>query len=101
MLAATFALEKFTVALENGAPYSVVFMDIVMPVMDGQESLSLMRQLGMPVWPTRREPSIIMSTSLGPTSDVANALIAGGCSDYLVKPFSRNDVFGMLAKYVM
>jgi two-component system, chemotaxis family, chemotaxis protein CheY len=95
------ALEEFAVALENGAPYSVVFMDVVMPVMDGQEALKLMRQLEREAGLADEDrATIIMSTSLGPGSDVADALLAGGCSGYLVKPFRRNDVFGLLGKHV-
>jgi two-component system, chemotaxis family, chemotaxis protein CheY len=94
------ALEHFEVALRSGNPYSLVFLDIVMPVMNGQEALKRMRDMEKEAGLTGHDRStIIMATSLHSTKDMADALIEGDCSDYIVKPFSVNELRGMLIKH--
>ena len=37
------AIGMFETALQNGAPFALVFLDIIMPGMDGQETLKHLR----------------------------------------------------------
>ena len=39
------ALEKFTKAIDEGTPYDLVFLDIIMPNMDGKSALRAMREV--------------------------------------------------------
>lgn len=94
------AVEEFEAALQSGTPFSLVFLDIVMPVMDGQEALKKMRAIESQAGITGDgKATIIMATSLNSTSDMMDAIIEGDCSDYLIKPFDPEDLLGMLVKY--
>ena len=94
------ALEDFKEALQKQAPYSLVFLDIVMPMLGGQDTLKRMRALETEAGIANQDRAvIIMATSLHSTNDMMDALIEGDCSDYLVKPFNAEDVRGMLIKF--
>lgn len=94
------ALKRFERELLVGTRYSLVFLDIVMPVLDGQETLKLMRAMEADAGVKAEDRAvIIMATSLSSTGDMMEALIDGDCSDYLVKPFGAEDLRGMLIKH--
>jgi len=93
-------LTCFEEALKAGTPFSLVFLDIVMPEMDGQAALKRMRSLEMEAGISGDDRSvIIMTTSLGSPEDMIEALIGGDCTDYMVKPLDGGNLHGMLAKY--
>lgn len=93
------ALDYFQEALLSGKPYALVFLDIVMPVLDGQKVLKRMRAMEKDAGVTGEDKAtIVMATSLNSTSDMMDALIEGDCSDYLVKPFDAADLRGVLAR---
>lgn len=94
------ALEFFGNALLHGAPYSLVFLDILMPVMDGQEALKRIRAMEREAGITGDgKATIIMATSLHSPEDMMQALFEGDCTDYLVKPLDIEDLRAMLMKY--
>jgi two-component system chemotaxis response regulator CheY len=94
------AAKLFEEALEEGEPYSLVFLDIVMPVMNGQEALKLIRTMERNAGVTRdKQATILMISSLHSPSDMIEALLYGDCADFLVKPFEFEDLREMLAKY--
>ena len=81
------AVEAFTLALEQGRPFDLVCMDIMMPVMDGQEALREIRAVEQRngVKPAD-EAKIIMITALGDPRNVVDAYYKGGAALYLTKP---------------
>ncbi|MBF0184935.1 response regulator [Candidatus Magnetaquicoccus inordinatus] len=83
------ALELFVTDLEDGEPYDIVFLDIIMPVMDGQKTLGRMRAAEKRVQPTAKEIPIIMVTGMDSSLQAMEAYFKGGCSDYLTKPVTR------------
>lgn len=94
------AVEHFEQALLNGAAYSLVFLDIVMPEMDGQEALKRMRALEKGSGTGGNDKTtIIMTTSLNSPADMITALIENDCTDYIVKPVDENALRSMLVKY--
>lgn len=94
------ALELFDAALQDKEPYSLVLLDIVMPEMDGQEALKRMRALEKDAGMSGAGRSvIIMTTTLHSPNDMMESLIAGDCTDYIVKPLDENNLRVMLAKY--
>ncbi|MBI2355300.1 MAG: response regulator [Deltaproteobacteria bacterium] len=94
------AVELFAGALRSGTPYSLVFLDIIMPVMDGQEALLRMRALEREAGIAGSDrATIIMASSRHSPEDMMRALVEGDCTDYLVKPFDDEDLRGMLVRY--
>ena len=94
------ALELFSQALAGGAPYDLVCLDILMPVMNGHDALKFMRgkekEAGVR---ENREAVIVMTTALNSLEDIKEALWQGDCNNYLVKPVSRNDVQNLVLNY--
>ncbi|NGZ04744.1 MAG: response regulator [Magnetococcales bacterium] len=94
------AVEAFEMSLLDGTPYDLVCMDIMMPVMDGQEALRKIRELERTHNIDETEESvIIMVTALNTEEHVVQAFFRGGCTDYLAKPVTRDKVLDKLRHY--
>ncbi|HXE96905.1 MAG TPA: response regulator [Dongiaceae bacterium] len=94
------ATKLFREALQGGTPFSLVFLDVVMPEMDGQEALKRMRAMEKDAGISGGDKAtIVMATSLNSPNDMMDALVGGDCSDYLVKPFDIGDLRAILVKY--
>jgi len=70
----------------------LVLMDIKMPVIDGFEATREILKF-------RPDLPIIAQTAYAHPSDRARALETG-CSDYLAKPFNRNQLLELIGKYL-
>jgi two-component system, chemotaxis family, chemotaxis protein CheY len=94
------AVERFRRGLAEQNPFNLVLLDIVMPEMDGQEALRLMRQAEKDngVEPDHKSV-IIMTTALHSQENMVDALWDGDCNDYLVKPVTRADLTAILRRY--
>jgi len=94
------AVELFSAALEEGNPYELVCLDILMPEMDGQEALRLMRQLENEAGLAGNEAAIIvMTTALSSVQEIQIAIWQGDCNNYLVKPIAQADLVALLKSY--
>lgn len=84
------AVQAFRLAWEDNNPYDLIFMDIMMPHMDGQEALAQIREMEkqMGVKGTD-EVKVIMVTALGDPKTVVKAFYKGGATSYLVKPIDK------------
>jgi two-component system chemotaxis response regulator CheY len=84
------SLDAFTAALDEGNPYELVCMDIMMPEMDGQEALKKIREVekqrGIP---GSQEVKVIMTTALDDPKNVVEAYYKGGATSYVPKPIDR------------
>jgi two-component system chemotaxis response regulator CheY len=89
----TEALEAFLLAHADGAPYTLITLDIMMPEMNGQEVLKRIRQTEE----ARSLPpaKIIMTTALGDSENIMTAF-KNQCEGYLVKPIMYADFTGLL-----
>src|SRR5690349_8182842 len=69
------AVGKFQEALSQQRPYDLVLLDIIMPEMDGQEALKLIRlaEQNDPA-PERKKAVIIMTTALNAPENMEEAL---------------------------
>jgi two-component system chemotaxis response regulator CheY len=87
---AVLCVEK---ALSEGKPYDVMFLDIIMPVLDGQEALLQIRRV-------EREYGIkefnflkvIMVTAIIDFENITQAFEDGHCEAYLAKPFKEEEL---------
>jgi two-component system, chemotaxis family, chemotaxis protein CheY len=82
------AIEKVTQSFAKGELYDIIFLDIMMPVMDGKQALSAIRTLERRAglqdgWGAK----IVMTTALGDYDTVRHAF-HNQCDGYLVKPLS-------------
>ena len=94
------AVERFRQALAERNPFDLVLLDIIMPKMDGQEALKLIRQAEqLDRQAPEKKAVIIMTTALNSPENMAEALWDGDCTDYLVKPIVRADLLAMLRRY--
>ncbi|HIJ83355.1 MAG: response regulator receiver protein [Magnetococcales bacterium] len=91
------ALEAFGRALAHSDPYDVVFLDIMMPRLDGLQALSRMRKLEKTRALTEENAAkIFMVTALGTEKNVLAAFLEGECNDFLIKPINKRMVFEKL-----
>ena len=80
-------VDLFTLALDDGKPFSVVFMDIQMPVMDGHAALTAIRELerARGVAPGE-EAKAVMITCHDDVKNVATSFFRGNVTCYFTKP---------------
>ncbi|MBL8968230.1 MAG: response regulator [Spirochaetaceae bacterium] len=84
------AVQAFRIGWEEYKPYDLLFMDIMMPKMDGHEALKRIRELerDLGVKPSD-EAKIVMTSVLEDPRSVIEAYYEGGATSYLVKPIDR------------
>ncbi|MFP4213387.1 MAG: response regulator [Desulfohalobiaceae bacterium] len=84
------AVEAFKQALDEGRPYSLICLDIMMPVMDGHQALQRIRDLeDERDLRYGKEVKVLMTTALGDIKNVNLAFFKGAATSYLVKPLQK------------
>ncbi len=69
----------------------LVFMDIMMPVLNGIDALK-------GIMGSDKAARVVMCTSVG-QEKVINEAVEAGASDFIIKPFTKEDVATILTKY--
>ncbi len=83
------AVDAFMMALEDGEPYDLVCLDIMMPVMDGYQALMGIRNLEKDRRiPEEERAKVIMTTALNDEKNVKMAFELG-CTIYSGKPIDK------------
>ncbi len=83
------AVDAFLLALEDGEPYDLCCLDIMMPVMDGYQALMGIRNLEKDHnVPEDQRVKVIMTTALNDEENVRMAFDLG-CSVYSGKPINQ------------
>ena len=83
------AVDAFMMALEDGEPYDLICLDIMMPVMDGYQALVGIRNLERERnIPAEQAVKVIMTTALNDESNVKMAFELG-CTVYSGKPIDQ------------
>lgn len=82
------------ISMLSAEKYDIVLLDIMMPDMDGFETLRSMRnqQLGVDV-------PVIMLTSVNEMDDVKKC-IGLGAKDYVLKPYNMDDLKRRMEKFL-
>lgn len=92
------AVEAYTMALESGEGYDLICLDIMMPILDGYQALSQIRniekQKGIPEC---QAVKIIMTTALNDGKNVTKAFKMG-CTAYAGKPIDQDKFENELRK---
>lgn len=91
-------LTAFKVAHEKGEPYHLICLDILMPVMDGQETLKEIRKYeeGRGIRGLDGV-KVIMVTGVDDNRNVLDAFNTG-CEGYIKKPLDEDKLFELLKK---
>ncbi len=91
------AVQAFTFSLQEGEPYDLICMDIMMPEMDGIEAVRLIheKEKEMNVAPSD-EVKVIMITALDTPKEVVDAYYRGGCTSYLTKPINKGKIVKLI-----
>jgi signal transduction histidine kinase/CheY-like chemotaxis protein len=82
------------IALWQSWQPDLIFMDMLMPVLDGEQAVQQIRAL-----PKGDQVTIIACTA-SIEGERANAMVAAGCEDLISKPFRTEDLFRLLEKYL-
>ena len=94
------AVHTFQVARENDQPYDVVFMDILMPEMDGHQALKGIRAFEREVnTPQVKDVVVFMVTCLSSHDNVCKAFFKGYCTDYITKPIRSSKIIAKMREY--
>ena len=73
---------------------NLILMDIMMPGMDGREATRILRSN-----PETQNIPIVAATVLFREADLKSCIEAG-CNDYLVKPFTFQELQGKIQEYI-
>ncbi|MGE4299585.1 MAG: response regulator [Desulfovibrionaceae bacterium] len=92
----TEAVEAFLLAHDQAAPYALIFMDIMMPEVDGLKALERIRALEQ----ERNLPKtkVIMTTALSDPKTIIKSFHDCGASSYIVKPLEKQKVLEELER---
>jgi len=71
----------------------LVIMDILMPGMDGYEATDEIRKI-------KSDLPVIAQSAFTFEGDIQNGLYAGAFNDYIMKPFTREMLIGVMKKYL-
>jgi two-component system, chemotaxis family, chemotaxis protein CheY len=87
------AVQAFSMAIDQKKPYTIIFLDIMMPNVDGLEALKRIRAIenAQGVLP-EQEVKVIMTTALDDPKTVVSAYYRGGADSYLVKPITKSKI---------
>ena len=84
------AIDAFMMALEDGDPYDLICLDVMMPIMDGYQALKNIRDIEREHnIPEEEMVKIIMTTALNEQKNVKKAFELG-CTVYCAKPIDMD-----------
>lgn len=91
-------LALFCEALEQGPHYSLIFLDIQMPEQDGIEVLNAIREIESERDVQSEDRVMVIMTTVNEDSMSIYDAHMNGCTDYIVKPFTKDKILGVLEK---
>lgn len=89
-------VQAFQLALQQGKPYQLICLDIMMPEMDGQEVLRQVRRIEEEKGIAGLDGvKVIMTTALDDFKNIMTAF-REQCEAYLVKPIEKAKLIGQM-----
>ncbi|MBU1230429.1 MAG: response regulator [Proteobacteria bacterium] len=91
------AVTAFCQAHEEGRPYDLILMDIMLPELDGVAAMTQIRALEQE---KKLQPrvKVLMTTALDDARTVIRSFHDGEAAGYLVKPLTKDKLFAELRK---
>jgi len=90
------AVKAVTAAIDEGTPFDLICLDVMMPEMDGSTALDAIRDLEQKKGLIGRHASkIIMTTALKDSKTIIGSY-RSMCDRYIVKPIDKNKLLGDL-----
>jgi two-component system chemotaxis response regulator CheY len=86
-------------ALENNKPYELIFLDIIMPKLDGITILKKIRQLETQNKVNEHANAKIIMTSAIVDKDIILKTARAGCTSYMIKPIDRTRLYDEIRKH--
>jgi two-component system, chemotaxis family, chemotaxis protein CheY len=89
------ALEAVRLGFQENEPYDLICLDIMMPVMDGQQALLEIRKVEEDLGITGLNATkVIMVTAFDDSKNIMKAFRQGQCEAYMTKPLDREKLLG-------
>ena len=89
------AIQAFRVAWRKDEPYDLLCMDIMMPIMDGNQALIKIREVETSIGIIgSSEVKVIMISALDDVKTVVKSYAKGGATSYIVKPIEKERLIG-------
>ncbi len=86
------AVNAFAEAINSGTPYDLIFLDIMMPELDGQQVLAKIRDIETAQGIAGLDGvKVIMTTALDDFENIKTAF-QNQCEGYIVKPIDKDKV---------
>ena len=90
------AVDAVVASMDASTPYDIIFLDIMMPEMNGHESLQEIRRLEAERGASLgKGAKIVMVTALGDSRNVLSAF-SEGAEYYLVKPIQQKKLHDLM-----
>jgi PAS domain S-box-containing protein len=86
------AFDAALAAHESGKPFDVILMDMQMPVMDGYQATSQLRERGY--------TGPIVALTAHAMSEDSRKCLACGCNDYVTKPIEREKLLAAVERWM-
>ena len=92
------AVEAVKASIQENRPYDLILLDIMMPEMDGQETLTRIRDIEMRKGIlTLDGVKVIMVTAISEPKSIMKAF-RSGCEGYIVKPVVKDALYEQMRK---
>jgi two-component system chemotaxis response regulator CheY len=93
------AIMAFKKALEEKNPYTLVFMDLLMPVIDGPKALNEIREIEKDYGLAEdARAKVIITSVLEDGEETHNAMYLGGATSFLQKPVDEKSILAELTR---
>jgi len=95
------SVEMFRKEFRSKTPYDLIFMDIIMPGIDGLEAVKKIREFeGQNSVPLENETKIIMATAEGDKKIILKSILQGRITGYLTKPIDLEQLNELIQKCI-
>ena len=85
------AFDLFIEAHNEGTPYDIIFLDIMMPEIDGDQVLDMIREWESIKLEGREPAFIVMATAKSDTNTIVDTYDRG-CQRFIMKPYLKSEL---------